>query len=228
MTKTKRFYFSGMAFGVWRCGVQNSHNLSQQPLTTESYWSFTLSYRTITIRIPIMLAFHCLLILLLCVSLSLAQKEYKTECLPSNEDYSSFYCLPYHSEGSRIKCLDSDTQCENWAKSGECNKNAQFMLIHCRKSCDSCVDLHHGSVLQIAPAGDADEKMRKEILQMLVETQQYIHTKADQSVTALTKCVNKDSSCTYWSLKGECHSNAQFMNRECAAACKTCEKNAKT
>lgn len=71
----------------------------------------------------------------------------KTECLAANEDLSAFHCLPM--EPLRIPCVDAEVKsCPEWAQLGECSKNPQYMLIHCRKSCHSCIGLHQGDVLQ--------------------------------------------------------------------------------
>ncbi|XP_064632990.1 uncharacterized protein LOC135491202 [Lineus longissimus] len=35
-------------------------------------------------------------------------------------------------------CKDSHNSCDNWAKIGECQKNPNWMLVNCQKSCNSC------------------------------------------------------------------------------------------
>ena len=35
-------------------------------------------------------------------------------------------------------CSDNDTSCVEWAKSGECEKNAEWMKENCMKSCEQC------------------------------------------------------------------------------------------
>lgn len=144
-------------------------------------------------------------------------KLVKTECLASNEDLSTFHCLPV--QPLRIPCVDTEVQrCPEWAGMGECSKNPQYMLIHCRKSCHSCIGLHHGDVLQIAPS----EELRSQVLQRLVETQEYQHKLAEHSVETLKTCINKHELCTHWSIVGECQANPHYMQRECPAACQTC------
>ena len=146
-------------------------------------------------------------------------KVAKTECLPSKEDYTQFHCLSTATP-PRIPCIDAEeTECPNWAKRGECTNNPQYMLIHCRKSCDSCIDLHMG-VVQMAP----DDHLREQVLRRLIDTQEYMHRQAEISVRVLTKCVNKHDLCTHWSVQGECETNAGFMHTECAPACQTCDK----
>jgi ShK domain-like len=144
--------------------------------------------------------------------------EPKTECLATDEDYSNFVCLG--GDSLRIPCIDAEDQCPQWAAQGECNKNPKYMLVHCRKSCASCISLHAGDVPQIAP----DPKTRQKVLQRLYETQEYLHHEADRNVDTLRKCHNKHSECTFWWAHGECTSNPAFMETECGPACQTCDK----
>jgi prolyl 4-hydroxylase len=38
------------------------------------------------------------------------------------------------------------------------------------------------------------------------------------------RCLNQDSHCSAWALRGECEANAKFMSRECPVACRTCDR----
>lgn len=144
----------------------------------------------------------------------------KTECLAVDEELSSFHCLSVRDADRLVPCIDTkEDECPNWAAQGECTKNPQFMLLQCRKSCNSCIDLQQqGGVVQVAP----HRENRSSILEHLVETQVYQHDLAHQSVEYLTTCVNKHELCTHWSLEGECKANPHFMYTECPAACRTC------
>jgi hypothetical protein len=158
--------------------------------------------------------------LLLCIFVvTVAEKKEgrKTECLGSTEDGSAFHCIPI-SEPLRVSCIDTETRCPDWTIAGECKNNPQFMLIHCRKSCQSCIELHAGGVTQIAPL----EETRHQVLQKLVETQEYQHQQAEKTVRTLETCLNKHELCTHWSLQDDCETNAHFMRGECSAACRVC------
>ena len=37
-----------------------------------------------------------------------------------------------------IDCVDTHTECENWANHGECQANPHYMQVSCRKSCGEC------------------------------------------------------------------------------------------
>jgi hypothetical protein len=145
------------------------------------------------------------------------QNSAKTECLASNEEFSSFHCLP--AQPLRMPCEDAKHgDCPKWKEHGECSNNPQYMMVHCRKSCQTCIGLHQGGVLQIAPS----QQTRPQVLQRLVETQEYQHLMAERNVESFKSCFNNHELCTHWSLEGECETNAHYMNRECPAACRTC------
>ena len=37
-----------------------------------------------------------------------------------------------------VPCDDSNENCPDWSKKGECEKNPNYMLTYCRKSCQVC------------------------------------------------------------------------------------------
>ncbi|KAI8102669.1 hypothetical protein M9434_005468 [Picochlorum sp. BPE23] len=41
-------------------------------------------------------------------------------------------------------CTDSHTNCQQWAKQGECDSNSAYMLKNCRKSCKLCITRRSG------------------------------------------------------------------------------------
>ncbi|KAI8102424.1 hypothetical protein M9435_006025 [Picochlorum sp. BPE23] len=50
---------------------------------------------------------------------------------------------PFHVGGgvkvsSKMDCVDTDDNCEEWATIGECDKNPEFMRSACPKSCNQC------------------------------------------------------------------------------------------
>ena len=51
----------------------------------------------------------------------------QTECIPSTDDHSIFHCS--NGAKSKLSCIDTNDDCPNWAKRGECSKNPQYMLI---------------------------------------------------------------------------------------------------
>jgi hypothetical protein len=148
---------------------------------------------------------------------SYADIEAKTECLSTNEDLTDFYCMT--AQPLRVLCIDTDKRCSDWARSGECRNNPQYMLVQCRKSCSSCIPLHlSAGTAQIAPS----KENRHKVLDRLYETQEYMHREAERNVETLKQCVNKHPECTHWWSLGECSSNSGFMHKECGPVCQTC------
>ena len=37
-----------------------------------------------------------------------------------------------------LGCSDNDVKCEEWARTGECKKNPEWMNQNCMKSCGQC------------------------------------------------------------------------------------------
>lgn len=170
--------------------------------------------------------------LLLCVFLlmmknSLSEASYnkkndqkrEMECLATGEGSNSFQCINYPKDMSPIPCINAHPECDNWAKQNECQKNPQYMILHCRKACRSCISLHHGKTQVIQP-----EISPKVLLQKLIEIQRYLFDLADRKkVDILKKCVNQHEKCAVWSLEGKCTDNYDYMRKECAPACFDCE-----
>lgn len=145
------------------------------------------------------------------------QPNKTTECLAIDEEMTRFHCVK--SESTRVPCVDTDERCPSWAQQGECTNNPQYMLVMCRRSCESCIPLHGGTVPQVAP----DESTRSDILRRLYETQEYLFENAKRNVNTLMTCTNKHELCTLWWSVGDCETNSGFMSQECSPVCQTCE-----
>ncbi|CAB9512017.1 prolyl 4-hydroxylase [Seminavis robusta] len=142
-----------------------------------------------------------------------------SECVATGEEMTSFECFTSGSQPRDImKCEDTDKRCEIWAKQGECKSNPQYMLIYCKKSCESCISGHAGEV-QVAP----DPKVRSKVIKVLVETQQYLKEQADFKAKILRTCRNNNQHCAHFAALGECDKNPKFMHENCGPACKTCK-----
>jgi ShK domain-like len=142
--------------------------------------------------------------------------EAVSECVATGEEMTSFQC--FKSAPTDLKCDDSDMRCPTWAGSGECKSNPQYMLLWCRKSCESCISGHAGEV-QVAP----DPKTRPKVIELMVETQQYLKEQAEFKAKILRTCRNQNQNCAYFAVLGECDKNPAYMHDQCAPACKTCK-----
>ena len=43
--------------------------------------------------------------------------------------------------GMREMCKDDAPECDQWAKSGQCDVNPSYMYVSCRKACAACEDV---------------------------------------------------------------------------------------
>ena len=43
----------------------------------------------------------------------------------------------------RAGCSDKHPECKEWAASGECRANPDWMLVNCQESCGLCGELNH-------------------------------------------------------------------------------------
>lgn len=41
-------------------------------------------------------------------------------------------------ESRSDSCIDTNVKCAEWANDGECQANAAWMLLNCKRSCQSC------------------------------------------------------------------------------------------
>lgn len=134
------------------------------------------------------------------------------ECVPSSTDLNEFVC--YKSSFYKSSCEDTHNECHAWAAKGECKENPSYMEFNCRKSCDTCIDVHYGSA-QAAPP-----KFFDRVKAWLDETKSYY----EGTISRVHDCQNKDPLCTYYAVQDMCHNHEKspFMKENCAMACRTC------
>lgn len=166
-----------------------------------------------------------------------AASEKLGECLPSSTDETQFHCfaglrtittgasketlsddMNYYAED----CFDLEAEeCPGWAATGECTINPDYMLQHCRFSCQTCMEIDgHGGTTQIAPA-----HAKTAIVEHLMETAQYIRSVIATQPQLRATCRNHNSECTLWAVQGECMEGTEFapyMLEHCPAACRAC------
>lgn len=73
---------------------------------------------------------------------------------------------------------------------------------------------------------DMDPSYSNLIFERVERARDYINSKVmveDIYKEIRPLCVNKHSSCAFWSVLGECDNNPAYMHIECAPVCETCE-----
>ncbi|KAK3603705.1 hypothetical protein CHS0354_023311 [Potamilus streckersoni] len=94
----------------------------------------------------------------------------------------------------------NETECDKWAKKGECQINTKWMLSNCKKSCHACAQK------------DKIEKEKEE------DTDD--NGKEDTGGVCLDK--HNTVECNRWAQTGECTVNPNWMLPNCRKSCKKC------
>ncbi|XP_065068435.1 uncharacterized protein LOC135693793 [Rhopilema esculentum] len=111
-------------------------------------------------------------------------------------------------------CKDTDSNCQNWAKSGECHKNPSWMLRSCCSSCSgsmgSCTADTYGAT------------------QCASFVKNYGCTHNGEWMWAnccksCKDCLDSMGECAYWASIGECDNNKSWMQENCKLSCKVCK-----
>ena len=92
-----------------------------------------------------------------------------------------------------LNCQDNDSSCQDWARSGECERNAAFMNTSCARACNLCEGL---SLSRLTTSW-----------------------KPKPGVS----CEDRSSFCGQWAAVGECDSNPNYMRTQCPVTCHLCQ-----
>ncbi|KAL7525717.1 hypothetical protein ACHAWF_001478, partial [Thalassiosira exigua] len=120
-------------------------------------------------------------------------------------------------------CQDNDFKCREYAGSGECEKNPEYMAIFCEASCGVCSEASNrfGVGQKLHKKDPETARLIEERLEASID---YMTTvRRDRKYKKLRKdCFNMVPDCTRWAAKGECEKNEQYMKWKCAPACLSC------
>ena len=115
---------------------------------------------------------------------------------------------------SVMKCVDTKPrECKQWARAGECTRNAAFMHGACPESCNKCPPPEQQQQQQ---------QQQRQQKQQQQATQRQPMPKAKVPSDGDEKCVDLNGSCRVWANAGECESNPGFMGRSCKRSCGMC------
>ncbi len=99
-----------------------------------------------------------------------------------------------HAEAPRPCPPNGHENCDQWAVSGECERNPSFMLETCKRACGGCPGVPNASVAL-----------------------------ADGSPAEWDRCKDTSSFCGQWAAVGECDSNPSYMRVQCKVTCHLCQ-----
>ena len=109
-------------------------------------------------------------------------------------------------------CEDSNGSCEFWASLGECDRNPDYMLSFCTRSCDECGSGDPPSPTTKPPT----ERPTRE------PTRTLDRTESPTSITPDSNCQDSNISCEFWASLGECDRNPDYMLSFCTRSCDEC------
>ena len=143
-------------------------------------------------------------------------------------------------------CADEDESCAQWARDGECGKNAAFMTQQCAASCGTCGEAAasapgrqlytpprtprtRGSCADEAEYGCAARAAGGECdsdkANMLYRCPRACGVCGFiRIVDEAFGCDDANPSCRQWADAGECAANPGYMHENCATACGSCEQ----
>merc|ERR1719154_95668 len=111
---------------------------------------------------------------------------------------------PTEGTTTSSNCKDDNQFCSDWATKGECTRNAEFMNLSCKKSCNSC-------------SSTTTTTTEKATTTTTLGTTTKAATTTQSSI-----CEDKNQYCSDWATKGDCETNAGFMLLSCKKSCKVC------
>ncbi len=145
------------------------------------------------------------------------------------------YVLPPEDEN----CKDEHEKCEFWAMHGECDNNPGYMLVGCKKSCNSCgsnknpSEKNHedkvkkeGLASEYGDPQDVSGPFKEKVLEKVEEMVKYMKEEVmidPKYEKVRDNCENRNSLCAFWAVKGECEKNPSYMKIHCPPVCKTCD-----
>jgi prolyl 4-hydroxylase len=145
------------------------------------------------------------------------------------------------------ECVDEHKSCEFWSNHGECEANPNYMLVNCRKSCNTCrqfpvspqrskhvVD-EKEKVLTLSAKfgveqkaeGTEEQQTFLRIKQMIDYMKNHVHAKNPthkMSKQVIRDCSNEHELCALWASQGECEANPSYMLVNCSPSCFSCHK----
>lgn len=139
-------------------------------------------------------------------------------------------------DGDEGDCEDLHEHCQSWASSGECQANADYMLVSCAKSCEQCTDDNgggggggsncddgHPNCGTWAASGECSANP------IWMQENCRVSCKTCDDGGGQT-CNDHSDNCEYWSGAGYCTSpsHRDWMNENCPASCGTCGQSDQT
>merc|ERR1712190_284838 len=101
-------------------------------------------------------------------------------------------------------CSDDNQNCGNWAASGQCEANHDYMLANCRLSCGVC------SPPTQAPAPPTRHLRHRLRAPMRIRIAE-IGPPVDNVRQTPPTCCDENQNCGNWAASGQCQANPAYM-----------------
>jgi len=133
--------------------------------------------------------------------------------------------------GNLVKreCADQNTNCEYWAGIGECEVNAEYMWVYCKKSCktcnegtEDCHDNDDGCVIWAAEGECVNNTAYMELnCKLSCGGCEGVDGVTPRPQSNMTTQAGDDQTdyCKEWAQQGECQTNAGYMMIHCKHSC---------
>ncbi|XP_038073164.1 uncharacterized protein LOC119741479 [Patiria miniata] len=136
---------------------------------------------------------------------------------------------PTTVESPMFDCTDTSKFCPVWASNGGCASNPRYMLINCRRSCDSCdytSSLAEDEYDEVSGSEDDNLVSNNDEESFLVTKMTTLFPTQDTVMIGTTdteECLDSDVLCTAWAKNGGCVENPGWMLPNCRKSCNSCD-----
>mmetsp|Transcript_3670 Transcript_3670/g.9369 ORF Transcript_3670/g.9369 Transcript_3670/m.9369 type:complete len:694 (-) Transcript_3670:174-2255(-) len=124
------------------------------------------------------------------------------------------------AELSQASCDDRNQACSEWAKQGECRRNANWMNANCMRSCGQCPAPTPAS---ISSCVDSDSRCGHWAQQhQCTANPEWMGEHCRKSCGKCPSCTDKDNRCAAWAAHEQCSLNRAWMHANCPKSCSVC------
>ena len=135
------------------------------------------------------------------------------------------------ADDGTCNCEDSAPDCVGWAKVGECETNAAYMIQNCPQACNFCGDDKKEECKDLDPNCSElvdDGEFENNPVFMFSNCAKSCNSCDDGKKGSTTTTEEEDcqdlqpEECPEWAEDGECEANPDYVLRNCAKSCGVC------
>ncbi|XP_042894037.1 putative tyrosinase-like protein tyr-3 [Penaeus japonicus] len=133
---------------------------------------------------------------------------------------------PVIAPGPAGGCSDSHKHCGTWAAAGECERNPDWMVNNCQKSCKTCgkeCSDSNNFCKEWSKMGECTRNAPYMSLFCKKSCGVCDELEPEPEPTKPKKCKNQNKHCKEWASHGQCRVNPAYMLDKCKKACSVCK-----